>query len=48
MWGCFSFPDATANVFTRPSPAGYRPAAMIGWQVPANGRDKSFVPGSGP
>ena len=26
----FGFPDATANVFTHPSSAGYRPVAMIG------------------
>ena len=32
--GCFGLRDATAHVFTRPSSAGYRPAAMIGWPVP--------------
>ena len=28
------FRDAAANVFTHPSPAGYRPVAMIGCHVP--------------
>ena len=45
--GCFGFPDVTANVFTHPSPAGYRPVAMIGRQVPATA-GRVLVPGSIP
>jgi hypothetical protein len=38
-----AYRDAAANVFTHPSPVGYRPVAMIGWHVPC-GQDIASSP----